>query len=41
MRKIDAIHLIYEEHSIATSMHPKFNSTHEGYAVLKEEVDEL
>lgn len=25
----------------ATALHPRFNSSHEGFAVLKEEVDEL
>ena len=29
------------EYYRATSLHGSFNSTHEGYAVIKEEVDEL
>lgn len=32
---------IYEEFLKASSKFPAFNSEHEGYAVLKEEVDEL
>jgi len=39
MRKtIDSIITEYES---ASSKYPKFHSTHEGYAVIKEEVDEL
>lgn len=29
------------EYERAISLHPKFNSRHEGYAILKEEIDEL
>ena len=29
------------EYGRACSLHPKFNSRHEGYAILQEEVDEL
>lgn len=29
------------EFKFATSKYPKFNSRHEGYAILQEEVDEL
>ena len=29
------------EYRIASSKYPPFHSTHEGYAVIKEEVDEL
>lgn len=36
-----AIRLITHEYLLATKRHGKFNSTHEGFAVLKEEVDEL
>jgi hypothetical protein len=32
---------IKEEFSRATSKHGKFNSAHEGYAVILEEMDEL
>jgi hypothetical protein len=32
---------INQEYLRASKKYPKFNSTHEGYAVLKEEVDEL
>ena len=33
--------LIQEEYKTASSKYPPFNSTHEGYAVIQEEVDEL
>jgi len=33
--------LVQEEVETATAMWPVFNSAHEGYGVLKEEVDEL
>ena len=36
-----AIELIVEELIKARNNNPKFNSTHEGFAVLMEEVDEL
>jgi hypothetical protein len=32
---------IETEYNTASSKYPAFHSTHEGYAVLKEEVDEL
>ena len=32
---------IETEYNMASSKYPAFHSTHEGYAVLKEEVDEL
>lgn len=32
---------VESEYLKASSKYPKFNSTHEGYAVIKEEVDEL
>jgi len=32
---------ILKEHERAVKLHPKFNSRHEGYAVLLEELDEL
>lgn len=35
LREIEA------EYNTASSKYPAFHSTHEGYAVLKEEVDEL
>jgi hypothetical protein len=37
----EALERVYEEFTRATSIHGKFNSAHEGFAVLKEEVDEL
>lgn len=36
-----AIQLIAQEYLRASKKFPKFNSKHEGYAVIKEEVDEL
>jgi len=32
---------VFEEYKRASAKFPAFNSRHEGYAVLKEEVDEL
>ena len=40
MKKNDAIKMILEEYK-AAKRYPEFNSPHEGYAILKEEVDEL
>lgn len=41
-KKIDiAVNLIYDEFKIAQDKFGPFNSTHEGYAVMKEELDEL
>ena len=37
----DAIRLICEEYSRATAKNGAFNSAHEGYAVILEELDEL
>ena len=37
----DILRDIESEHNTAITKYPKFNSTHEGYAVIKEEVDEL
>ncbi len=41
MRPDEALKRIEAEYLRASDMYPKFNSNHEGYAVLKEEVDEL
>lgn len=41
MTQNDILNLIVEELYSANSKHPAFHSTHEGYAVIKEEVDEL
>ena len=41
MKAEDAIHLICEEFSRATAKNGAFNSAHEGYAVILEELDEL
>ena len=37
----DAVLEVIREFNRASSLHPPFNSAHEGYAVLLEEVDEL
>ena len=37
----EAFNLIYQETYDASKRYPSFHSSHEGYAVLKEEVDEL
>lgn len=37
----EAKYLIEHEHNSASVKFPPFNSAHEGFAVLKEEVDEL
>ena len=37
----EAIDAILEEYSKASAKYPKFNGFHEGYGVLKEEVDEF
>jgi hypothetical protein len=34
-------HSVADEHSKAINKFSKFNSSHEGYAVIKEELDEL
>lgn len=36
-----AIEMVRAEHARATGKYPPFNSSHEGYGVLLEEVDEL
>ncbi len=36
-----AVNLIFEEYKRANKLNPPFNSSHEGYAVIKEELDEL
>ena len=41
MEKEKAIKLVINELDSAIEKFPLFNSSHEGYAVLKEEVDEL
>ena len=41
MRKEIALAFIANEYNDASSKFPKFNSAHEGWAVLKEEMDEL
>ena len=41
MDKTLAVEMILNELSFATSKFGKFNSTHEGYAVILEELDEL
>ena len=42
MNDAKALAEIYEEYLLALDKHPKsFNSPHEGYAVLLEELDEL
>lgn len=41
MTKEDATRLVLEELDSALEKFPLFNSSHEGYAVIKEEVDEL
>jgi hypothetical protein len=37
----EALGQVHDEFARATSIHGKFNSAHEGFAVLKEEIDEL
>ncbi len=37
----EIIDKIEDEYIIALTKFPRFNSAHEGYAVIKEEVDEL
>lgn len=37
----EATKLIYDETIRAAKLHKKFNSPHEGYAIIKEELDEL
>lgn len=41
MEKFEAHNLILNEYDKAVRKFPKFNSAHEGYAVILEEMDEL
>jgi len=41
MNKTQAIELVNDEVKRAISIHKPFHSPHEGYAVIKEELDEL
>ena len=41
MKLATALGLILREHSSATEKFKPFNSAHEGFAVIKEEIDEL
>ena len=41
MNTKEAIKLVKEELKSANGKFPLFNSSHEGYAVIKEELDEL
>ena len=41
MKIVDAVAAIEAEYRRSMSLFPNFNSPHEGYAVLLEEVDEL
>ncbi len=41
MRPSEAVKLIEEEFIQASKAFPAFNSAHEGYAVIQEELDEL
>lgn len=41
MKVENSLSEIRKEFDRANTLYPKFNSNHEGYAVLKEEVDEL
>lgn len=41
MKPINSLELIQNEFYRASELYPQFHSNHEGYAVLKEEVDEL
>ena len=41
MNKIEILKLIEKEAERGVSIHGPFNSRHEGYAVIKEEFDEL
>lgn len=41
MQQNDILNLIVDELYKANKSYPAFHSTHEGYAVIKEEVDEL
>jgi hypothetical protein len=41
LREITILNKIYSEYKRANSIYPFFNSLHEGYAILREEVEEL
>ena len=41
MRYIEATNLILEEYELASEEFPPMNSSHEGYAIILEELDEL
>lgn len=41
MKRDVAINEIISEHERASKLFPDFHSNHEGYAVIKEEMDEL
>jgi hypothetical protein len=41
MEKMDAMNQVAVELRVAMQKHKPFNSTHEGYAVILEELDEL
>lgn len=41
MRVTEAVALTLKEYHVASTTHPPFNSSHEGYAVVLEELDEL
>jgi hypothetical protein len=41
MKSYESLRKIEAEYKRATTLYPQFHSNHEGYAVLKEEVDEL
>ena len=41
MDKTEAFKIVTKEYDKTTENNPKFNSAHEGFAILKEEVDEL
>jgi hypothetical protein len=41
MQAFDAVNAVMHESNRARDLYPAFNSAHEGYAVLLEEVDEL
>ena len=41
MDGLQAVNEVVSEFRRASNLHPKFNSAHEGYAVILEEVDEL
>lgn len=40
-RRVKLVDAVWDEWTSARDRYPKFNSAHEGFAVLKEEVDEL